>query len=298
MGSFLKGIMMKKQFICLYINVAILLLLATGCTAIDSGSAIKPGEKVTVSYTCKAKDHGVIDTSVASVAENEQIKKARVFEKKKTYSSPALVAQTSLSPLKEKLIPLTHEILKQLSTALVGKQKNKHHVVKIESQVIENLKKGSRYQVIRRNKTVLRYQEYTLDSFVRGYKRQPKVGEIFYEKGIPHSKVTAVGNGKVTIKMFNDDLNVPTPWGTAHVVGGNEKQVHVRHESKKGNLVRFGHMIGRVILVDDEKIVIDLGHPFGGETLTCDVVATDFESDPTKETALNQANIKDEQVKK
>lgn len=63
---------------------------------------------------------------------------------------------------------------------------------------------------------------------------------------------------------------VDTPFGKG-AIRENEKNYEIVIDASVGSLVRTRGLVGRISEVRDGSIVVDYGHPFGGETLTCDI---------------------------
>ena len=85
-------------------------------------------------------------------------------------------------------------------------------------------------------------------------------------------RVESVTDKEVIVRFSGENgKQVLTPLGK-----GTIKELPDRFEividAKQGDLIRSGELIGRVLITDDRDITIDFGHPFGGESLKCDLL--------------------------
>ncbi|MFH2090811.1 MAG: hypothetical protein ABIJ31_00415 [Pseudomonadota bacterium] len=159
----------------------------------------------------------------------------------------------------------------KLAHALVGKEKGKTQELTIESNVPQGLEEQGRYRVVERTRTRPRVKQIKLDEFLMGHKQKPEQGQILSRNGQDYARVTAVDPDKVTLEYINvENLVVETPWGIARSKIENDMIVS-RLEARAGTLVRTGGLIGRITKSNEENILVDYGHPFGGEILKCTV---------------------------
>jgi FKBP-type peptidyl-prolyl cis-trans isomerase 2 len=94
--------------------------------------------------------------------------------------------------------------------------------------------------------------------------------EVSLDPAIP-GKVASVSENEVLIRYFVQPGSVvDTPFGKG-TIRENEKNYEIVIDAAAGNLVRTGGLVGRISEVRNDSIVLDYGHPFGGETLACDV---------------------------
>ena len=82
------------------------------------------------------------------------------------------------------------------------------------------------------------------------------------------------------LPMSRDGAQVETPFGKG-VLREEADHCGIAIDARSGTLVRSGPLAGRIVSMNDRSFVIDYGHPFGGETLSCDV-AVKAVPDPEK----------------
>jgi FKBP-type peptidyl-prolyl cis-trans isomerase 2 len=99
----------------------------------------------------------------------------------------------------------------------------------------------------------------------------PEVGRRFiFDPALP-GKLESVDENEVVVRFGPEPgVEILTPFGKGILRDGGDKW-EIVIDARKGDLVRSGALIGKIIEVDDREITIDYSHPFGGETLLCDV---------------------------
>ena len=103
--------------------------------------------------------------------------------------------------------------------------------------------------------------------------KSPAAGQPFIIDPAFPGWVTAVSEQEVVIQFRAVPGNViETPFGPGRIREEQDRYL-VDIEAREGRLVRTGNRIGRIVKVDDKMILLDYRHPFGYETLMCDVTA-------------------------
>ncbi len=254
------------------------LILFLGCTGLTPGPRVEKGERVRVDYTCRTETREVIDTTTPAVAKDESLAKSRVFAQRPDMKPLRLVAGEDLPNLKPReVLFLDEEIGTRLAHAVVGREKGKSLEVILESRIPEGLEDSHRYRMIPRIRTAPRIQIIPGEIYRKDYGRLPEKGEILTEAGQAYAEVIALDPDNITIKLITDPLRTfDTPWGQARETG-DDKEVRVTIEAEVGTLVRTGGLIGRISEINEKNIIVDYGHPFGGQTLNCTVEILDNE---------------------
>jgi FKBP-type peptidyl-prolyl cis-trans isomerase 2 len=101
--------------------------------------------------------------------------------------------------------------------------------------------------------------------------KKPVLGDAFTLDPDFPGRVTGVSDNQVTVEFSAEvGARIRTGIGVGEVRDAG-KNWEVVIEAKRGDLVRGGGMVGRVVDVDERMITIDYSHPFGGEILSCDI---------------------------
>lgn len=252
--------------------MGVLFFLTSGCVATQPVQPLESGRQVKVNYTCRAMNGDVMATTLPSIARDSAIKKSRIFSNESGFSPARLIAGQDVgNHVPGEVRFFKDELLTKLAHALVGKEKGKTQELTIESNVPQGLEEQGRYRVVERTRTRPRVKQIKLDEFLMGHKQKPEQGQILSRNGQDYARVTAVDPDKVTLEYINvENLVVETPWGIARSKIENDMIVS-RLEARAGTLVRTGGLIGRITKSNEENILVDYGHPFGGEILKCTV---------------------------
>ncbi|NWF56532.1 MAG: FKBP-type peptidyl-prolyl cis-trans isomerase [Syntrophaceae bacterium] len=256
----------------LLIAAAAVAVLSYNCVA--SGlDLVKPGDEVDIHFTCRLKSGEIAASSYDDVAADSSLPKSPIFIPRKLKTPITITAETN-PPLPD--VPgaggFEGEILRQLSAAVVDREPGKKQEVELrgdpysEQQKDEWIVKISR--VRRRDKEI----RFTPDQYKANTGRMPEVGQAFsLEPALP-GRVDSVSETDVIIRFAPDpSKEIFTPFGKGTVKELPERYEIVIH-ALPGSLVRTGALVGRIVNVDESEITIDYGHPFGRESLRCDVV--------------------------
>ena len=254
---------------------AVLVLLFAACAAVKPSTPVLSGDTVKLSYMCRSADAMLVATS-ESKTENQSQSSIVIASDK-----PGPVVLKAGPETKCSTCPQEAHELKGFNTALsasladaiVGLLYGRHQEIHIAREVPEGLPRGKRYlglaKVWRRPKRTA----MLADDYRKMVGRDPSVGDQYdYEMGL-RATVSNVENGHVIISYTPTVAlggMVPTHFGEGIILDGGAKwkidmQVH------KGQLIRNGKLLGRVVEVNPTMFYIDFGHPFGGLELVCDL---------------------------
>ncbi len=250
--------------------------MMSGCAGItSSGDPVILGEKLHVDYICAIDGKGLVDTSIKEVAQDQSIRKSRIFTERQAYF-PLLITAGRMESKKETgtILPFYQVLRDQIDAGLVGKNKNLFYEMIFDPGVFSGVSKRQRYDAVDRVRQVPRTRVLNADRYKKDHGEAPVAGtKLYTDDGQAYAEITAVNNGKYTLKLIiNEHLVKKVPWGTARIEG-DDKKATVTIDSKVGMLVRDGYRIGRVVEITDNTIVVDYGHPFGGYPLKCRVKA-------------------------
>jgi len=118
----------------------------------------------------------------------------------------------------------------------------------------------------------------SIDQYTAQTGLKPEVGLAFGTDPLIPGKIVTVTDREVAISFTPVKRDgIDTPFGPA-TVRDVADHYEIDIAARPGKLVRTGGMAGRIAAVDSESITIDYGHPFGGETLRCDLKVMEVKS--------------------
>jgi len=103
-------------------------------------------------------------------------------------------------------------------------------------------------------------------------KKAAEVGQTFFLDPGVQGTVSSVTESEVVVRFTahaGDKVATPLGQGTIRELPDRYETLIDAHV---GDLVRGGKLTGRITAVDDQFITVDYGNPFGGETLSCDIL--------------------------
>jgi hypothetical protein len=113
----------------------------------------------------------------------------------------------------------------------------------------------------------------TWEEYRKSYGKEPEVGQEAFSMGPITAHVLSLGESDVVVGLsIQEGGSIDTEFGKGVYPDKGDHFDLVIH-AHVGDLVRIGWLVGRVVEVGDRTFTIDFGHPFGGEPLTCDVLA-------------------------
>ena len=262
-----------------------LLMVLGGCASMGSRHRVKTGEEVRLHYTCRLQNGEIVATTDKDVAEDPSQPKSSLFDPKTEYGAPVFVAGSGIggpAPLM-KLQPFESEIGAQLTRAIVGLELDKEEKVEIASAMQMGLDEGDRFlSVARIRPDKPKEHRMTWEEYRKAYGKEPVVGQEAFSLGPVTGKVASVEGSDVVLRLsVEEGGSLDMALGKA-VYHNKEDHFDIVIDAHVGDLVRTGWLVGRIVEVGDQTITIDYGHPLGGETLTCDVLAESPEDQAEK----------------
>ncbi|MBN1625270.1 MAG: hypothetical protein JW944_01995 [Deltaproteobacteria bacterium] len=272
--------MFKGTVLSLLISLGVIISI-TGCQTANKNivtehRVIKAGDKVTVDFTCRLKDGGIVMTTDADVLKDENKAKAGIFLPLKEYEPIPIVAGSGKGgPDYGKLKSLENEILEELSLVVAGMEEGSSASFEITSESTLGLNEDERYLSLSRVRRQPKKQKVNPVAFEKSQGRAPVPGDIVLSEEIEGVSITVVSVTEKEMEVrleAKEGTMVYTPLGkgTIYDAGDYYKIIIDIHE---GQLIRSGVIVGRVTVVEEDRFTIDYGHPFGYETLVCDVMA-------------------------
>jgi hypothetical protein len=122
-------------------------------------------------------------------------------------------------------------------------------------------------RVRKRNKEL----RLSLEEYRSRMGKEPVLDTPFIIDPLVPGRVAEVADGTVLVRFSaTPGRVVQLPFGKG-TISEKEDRYEIDIDAKPGALVRSGSVLGRITEVSDQSFSIDLGHPFGGEALHCQV---------------------------
>ncbi|MGC9966102.1 MAG: hypothetical protein ABSE08_11915 [Syntrophobacteraceae bacterium] len=233
--------------------------------------SIKPGDKVGIQFTCRFKNGEIASSTSTAVARNTEPKSA-IFLPRNIDDPVAVTAdESSKNRQPHDFIAFEDEIITQLARSITGMPVNGAGTIELHADRITGLPSKDEFLQLARVRVRPKEMRMTSDEFKARTGKEPAVGEEFTLDPAMPGKVASVSESEVKVRFFVQPGSVvDTPFGKG-AIRENEKNYEIVIDASVGSLVRTRGLVGRISEVRDGSIVVDYGHPFGGETLTCDI---------------------------
>ncbi len=250
--------------------------LGSGCAALKPTPPILSGQTVKIDYVCRIEGKGIVDTTMKTVAENNDEKKARVFIDRDDYKPIPVVAGENLPGYNPQGVnSLRIALVNYLAHAFVGKTTGKYHDITLHGEIPGTMKNTLRFTHIEKELTVSRFRTVNIDIYRRDLKKEPKIGDQLYDKDIAYAEIVGIDSRKVTLKLLDYSRPMDSPWGPMHSKTDETTFTSII-DTCVGTLVRSDTgAVGRVAEITDDAFVVDFGDPFGGYPLKCRAIAYD-----------------------
>lgn len=254
------------------------LVCLAGCATLFPGHTVKQGEKVRTKYTCRLRTGEVVMTTDEKVAKNSSIIQSPFFMPLGTHReyemASTLIAGSGAGNLYCSSGPqriLANEVMARLSEAVVGMKVKERKELEISSVVSADLPDKERYislSYIDRGPIEVRY---SLEELRKQLGKDPEIGDTVSEEEGFVFTVTALDGNEAVVRMSRPKgASLDTAFGPA-IFHDKGDHYEIVTDVRVGGLVKTDILLGRIVDVDDQMFRIDYGHPFGGETLVCDV---------------------------
>ncbi|MBN1141949.1 MAG: hypothetical protein JXB25_09190 [Deltaproteobacteria bacterium] len=273
----------QKTATRLVVSSLVLLLASGGCTVPRPGSkVVAAGDRVTLHYRCYLPNGELAATTLKDSLLDSRTPKSAIYLPKKNDAPVTLVAgDTALSGSPEapsleemdmeNLIPVKiagllpgigpdGEVTRQIGAARKPAKPNNDYTLSLN-------KVRHRPQVMK----------MTPQAFRARTGKEPEIGAEFILDPLIPGTVAALSEKEVVVHFLSEEgKRAELPFGPA-VIHDVPPYWEIRIDPQIGRLVRTGPMVGRVAEVKKRSFVIDYGHPFGGETLSCEIQILNIE---------------------
>lgn len=248
---------------------------------LQAAEQVKAGEKAMIHCTCRFKSGELAATTREALANDPSVPKSSVFQPAREYRPVPVVAgdgaDATRGPNPGAPRGFEGEISRQLGPKLVGMAVGERRVLDVASGVPAGLKHEDRFLQMARVRQRPKFLRMTPEEYKMRTQKDPQVDQAYVIDPAVPGKVVSVDEKEVVIQFSaQPGQEVKTPLGKG-VIREAEKHWEIVIDAKKGDLIRSGPMVGRIVEVDDRTITIDYGHPFGGEALSCEVEVVSIE---------------------
>jgi len=249
-------------------------------TQTQDAKAVQPGDRIDIDYLCRIKTGEVV---AASASVNEADSKSNIFLMRKESGSLSVIAVRSdeLLPDRPGTTPFDEEIRERLTRVVAGMKAGETRKVELTARSTMPKEEQSGFAYVTRVRSRPKEMPMPKGDYEFRIGKTAEVGQSYYIDPAFPGKVEAITDKDVIIRFSakpGDIIETPFGSGLIREEGDNYK---VDIDAKEGRLVRTGNKIGRISHVDDKVITVDYRHPFGYETLTCDVtVGKIIKADP------------------
>jgi FKBP-type peptidyl-prolyl cis-trans isomerase 2 len=239
-------------------------------------AVIQPGDSAAIKMVCRLKDGEVVVATDAAAVQT--LPKSRIYMQRDDKSVLTITAATSGSFVQRERA-FEDEIVDRLASVIVGMKEGESRTVKVTSEV-QSERKPDQY-VMKLPRVRIRSKEMRMppgDYHFRA-KKAAEVGQAFTLDPAFPGKVENVTDNEVVVRFTGTSgAVIDTPFGAGRI-SEDEKNYYVTLDARKDSLVRTGIFIGRISAVDENTMTIDYRHPFGFETLTCDITVDKITKD-------------------
>lgn len=255
--------------------VSLSLFLLGGCAAHGQGGNLPGvGERLALQYTCRLPDGTLAATTHKKIAEDPEVKKSEIFSPRKAYHPAEIVVPASPEQITVDYFgSLEEKIVQSLARKASELPFSRKVDVELTGTTPENIPENERFMQMARQIKLPRRMVVSIAEYQAEYPKPPVPGEIL---GADENFSTMVEKveGEAVHLLFSSAPGATrkTVYGIEHF-SQEEEEFLVRLEVTPGAVLRTGPLVGRISSVEQESFTIDYGHPFGGETLSCQVQA-------------------------
>lgn len=249
-------------------SLTLLAAALAGCTA--TPAVVRTGDQVDLGFTCRLPNRELAATTKPD--------SAVMGDKKSPYYLPrtgpdtiTLTAGMQPDDPKQDRLTFEEEIMKSLSKTLNGLREGEPAVreLKVERFQAESPSDSFvRMALVRKRQKQMRM---TREEYSSRTGKSPEVGQRYIIDPLVPGMVSEITDKEVVVHFaLEPGKPLTSPFGPI-TVRETPTQFELEINAEKGRLVRTGGVVGRISAVEGDFFEIDFSHPFGGETLSCDV---------------------------
>lgn len=249
--------------------------------AASEKKVVKPGDTVELRYACTLKN-GEVVASTGKLPETEKRSSIYVPPKNSGDSTSLTVPRSERTCPSAKAGSFESEIEKRLLLKIIGREEGEKLRIELDSEGAPANEGPEGIVNVTRVRTRPKIMKMPVGDYEFRARKKPEVGQDFAIDPAFPGKVESVSENEVVIRFTGKPgETIHTPFGKGKV---REEEDHYKVEidAKVGDLVRTGRRVGRIIHVGEKILTIDYRHPFGFETLVCDVTVERIERSDSK----------------
>lgn len=256
--------------------VALLLVVCT-LSACATSTAYKPGivkagDQAEVHFTCRFKNGELAVSTHKDLPGEDTGPRSSIFIPAREDKPMTFTAGKDPAGLEKKEAKgFEGEIVYQLSHGIVGFSIGEKRTLELKAERPAEDKPGESRIRIARVRTRAKEMKIAPEEYKMLMGKDAEVGQAFIHDPALPGRVESVDEKEVVVRFAAEEgKEVKTPFGKGIL---HEKPDHyeIVIDARPGTLVRTGGLVGRITAVSDRDIAIDYGHPFGGESLLCEV---------------------------
>jgi FKBP-type peptidyl-prolyl cis-trans isomerase 2 len=260
----------EKTFITKNRCLALAALVISGCATVESGQPVKAGDKVGIHFTCRLPN-GEIAAETKPENEGEGRAVSRIYIKRASVDPLVVEAGKGVPDVPNPFgKPFEDEIANRLAIAIVGMKQGETTSVELVAEHTPGLSLRDQYITMPATRKYPKEKKFTREEYKQRTGKDAEVDQPFAADPAFQGKVAGISGDEVLVRFSPKSNEFDLPFGMATVTEKEDRYEAAIH-AVKGNLVRSGPLVGRVIEADADSIKLDYGHPFGDETLKCGV---------------------------
>ena len=247
---------------------------ADGVSDPSPARLVRPGDLVDLRFLCRLQTGELVAATDPSAGQRTDVSKSPIYLMRDK-DGPVTVAADIPLPLTEqpagKELAFEDKIVNRLAGAITGMKEGERRTVSLTAK--EAPERRSEDYVIRISRVRKREKEMRMppSEYQARTGKSPEMGQpVVFDPAVPGRVETVTPDATVIRFSAQVGAVVPTPFGPGHI-RETEKAYEIVIDAQKGALVRTVPLVGRIADVDETSITIDYRHPFGNETLACDV---------------------------
>jgi FKBP-type peptidyl-prolyl cis-trans isomerase 2 len=229
---------------------------------------IQPGDTADVSFMCRLKNGEIVAATDKEKLQGMTISRA-FWPIKKEGPASITAAVPGVPDAKER--SFGEEITAQLASKVSGMKEGEGRTFELTAQDMPERDPQSYITTTPRVRFRPKEMRMPVSEYEHRVNKVAEVGQTFIIDPAFPGQVVSVTDKEVVIHFQGKVGSViETPFGPGHI-SEDEKNYLVDIDAQKDSLVRSGPFVGLITAVDEQNMTINYLHPFGGETLTCDV---------------------------
>jgi len=233
-------------------------------------TVITVGDEADVHFTCRLRN-GELALSTRQDISGELLKSSIFLPRDR--STPLTIAGGKCPSEVEGLqvMGFEGELLYRLANAILGLHTREKRTLELKAERYAEAKPGEHILKMARVRRRAKQQRFTPEEYSAKAGKNAEVGQSFIHEPAFPGEVESVSEKEVVVRYSRKEgEEIETPFGKGKIHEMSDRY-EIVIDAHVGTLIRTGTFVGRIAKVDDHDITIDYSHPFGGESLLCDV---------------------------